>query len=428
MFAIRELLDVAPSLLRQYGSPARIRDRQVRGVAAMLRHARATVPFYAGEAYDVDVHCLQDMGRLPILTKEHLLDAGASSVYSMAITEPDVLRFQTSGTTGRRLYLAHDRRSYAYHNAACLRRMTATGAYRPWHRLAHLRPVAHQPRWYQRLGLFRREMIDCTVPTQQIIDELVRYRPQAIIGIPVMLREVARGLTSAQRSLLRGHLRAVFTESEQLFDEHRSLLEDAFGAPVFDEYSAFEVLNIAFECSHRGFHLAEDRMVVEITDRDGQSVPDGIEGAVTVTAFMERAMPLIRYRLGDGGLIEPGSCPCGRTFRRLRLTRGRSEANIVLPDGTPIHVSAFLFMSTYLPGLAESFVRQDESGLVTVYALPEPDWGGGFDELSRQIEQDLLRLAGTPFAVRVEPIDRLMMSSAGKGRFMESDYRTPSHR
>lgn len=428
MFAVQELLDIPPSLLRQYRSPARTTARQVAGVAEMVRLAHANVPFYAGAEYSRPIHSLGDLARLPVLTKALILEPDASSLYSTTVPESELVRFQTSGTTGRRLRLAHDRRMYAYHNAACLRRMTATGVYRPWHRIAHLRPVAHESRWYQRMGLFRREMIDCTVPTEQIVEQLVRSRPQAIIGIPVMLREVARSIDPEQRAILRCHVKAVFSESEQLFDEHRALLSEAFDAPVFDEYSAFEVFNVAFECGHGGFHLSEDRLVVEITDELGRTVEDGSEGAVTVTAFMERAMPLVRYALGDRGLIELGSCPCGRTFRRLRLTKGRAETNVVLPDGTPIHVSAFLFMSTYLPGLAECFVRQESDGVVTVYALAEPDWTGDFDQLARAIEHDLLRLAGCDFPIRVERIDRLMVTAGGKGRFMESEYKVAGAR
>src|SRR6478609_2037861 len=157
MFAIRELWDVPSSLLRQYDSPARTLARQIDGVAAMVRRAHATVPFYAGESYGVDVRSLSDLARLPVLTKDRILEEGAASLYSTAVGEADLVWFQTSGTTGRRLRLAHDRRTYAYHNAACLRRMTATGVYRPWHRLAHLRPLAHDRRWYQRVGLFRRQ-------------------------------------------------------------------------------------------------------------------------------------------------------------------------------------------------------------------------------------------------------------------------------
>src|SRR5262249_61281133 len=132
---------------------------------------------------------------------------------------------------------------------------------------------------------------------------------------------------------LRRSLRLGMSESELLAPAPRASLEAGFGVPVRDEYSAFETLNIYFECHRGGRHLAEDRVYVEVVDEDGRVVPDGVEGQMVVTAFGERAMPFVRYALGDIGAISTRPCECGRRFRTMTLTKGRRNDAIVLAGG-----------------------------------------------------------------------------------------------
>src|SRR5699024_10468404 len=115
------------------------------------------------------------------------------------------------------------------------------------------------------------------------------------------LRGILRILSPDQLRTLRASLRMVMTDSELLTDEVADLLREGFGVPVFDEYSAYEVLTVSSQCRHGSMHVDEDRVWLEILDEDGQRVPDGQDGLVTVTHFRERAMPLVRYQLGDLG-------------------------------------------------------------------------------------------------------------------------------
>ncbi|MFN2468231.1 MAG: phenylacetate--CoA ligase family protein [Gaiellaceae bacterium] len=423
MSAVRELLDLTAIMRAQYEARPALEARQLRGVRDMLAHARGTVPYYADHSYQGGLTDLSDVTRLPVLRKSDVLAAGAPTLRSSAVGERDVVMTRTSGTSGRRLDVAHDRRHMAYHNAACLRRFLATEAYRPWYRLVHLRPTPMPTRWYQRLGLFRREVALSSWSPPRVREAVLERRPQVLIGYPAMLRELVRTVEPDELDRLRSSLRLVFTESELLVDEHRAQLQEAFGAPIFDEYSAYEVLNIAFDCVEGSAHVAEDRLLVEIVDADGQPVPDGEEGVVVVTAFQERAMPLVRYWLGDRGRFVPGRCPCRRTFRRLELTRGRSDDHVVLPDGSLLYVDTFLYLAAELPGVAESAVRQDRDGLVTIHLVPDRRADGDFDAVAGSYVDRLQGLVRRRIPLRVERRERLTFTEGGKGAFLKSDYR-----
>ncbi|MEV0345157.1 AMP-binding protein [Nonomuraea sp. NPDC050680] len=422
---IREAGYVPLSIARQYGGGAGLRRHQLRGLNRMLELARTRVPYYRDDpryARGGPLRELAELAELPVLDKQVLREQPLDRLLADGVDQDRCLSFQTSGSTGRRVRILHDRDSHDYHMAACVRRFLATGRYLPTDRLSHIRPFAPPARMFERFGLFRRHVILSHRPMREIKAELLANRPKVLIGYPVHLRALLRELTPEELARLRRTLRIVLTESELLLPEHRAMFAERFGAPVFDEYSAFEVLNVTYDCRYGRAHLGEDRVYCEIVDAAGNPVPDGEAGQVVVTAFMERAMPLLRYSLGDIGLIEPGRCRCGRRFRTLRLTTGRSNDYVTLPSGERLYPDAFLHLAATHPGISECFVHQDTAGLVRVHVVPSGDPPG---EVLATVRDKLFGLAGGEFPLEVVPAETVEITAGGKGRFVTSDYGSP---
>jgi phenylacetate-CoA ligase len=276
------------------------------------------------------------------------------------------------------------------------------------------------PRAVEKLGLFRRYVILSTTPPRLWVDELLAYRPKVLIGYPVHLRELLRTMTPADLNSLRRHLRLVMSESELLVPAVRAALQAGFGVPVRDEYSAYETLNIYFECHRGGRHVAEDRVYVEVVDEDGHVVPDGVEGQVVVTAFGERAMPFVRYALGDIGVVSPRPCPCGRRFRTMTLTSGRRNDAVVLADGRKVFGDLFLAVSMSEPGVAEMYVRQDAAGTIRVFVVPDgslPD-----NVVLTNTRRTLVSRTDVDLPLEMHLGDRLPLTPAGKGQLVVSEY------
>lgn len=418
MFA-REVWFAGLSWARQWGRPEALVRHQVRQLDAFLAHCTERVPYYRDRpAYHRrPLRSLAEVAALPLLGKDELL-AHVDEVVADGVDRGRCLEFRTSGTTGRRLTVLHDERSHDYHFAACVRRFLATGRYLPTYRLTHLRHFAPPARGFQSVGLFRRHVIATTAPMPEIKAALLANRPHVVIGYPMHLRELLRALTPDELAALRSTLRLVMTESELLVPEHRRALVEGFGVPVFDEYSSWEALNLYYECDRGGRHLAEDRVLVEVVDDDGRPVPDGTEGRVVVTHFVERAMPLVRYVLGDVGVIEPGRCPCRRRFRVMRLTRGRVNDAVVLPSGARMFSDTFLELAEQHPGVAECWVRQAADGAVTLHVVP--DGSVPVPAVLSTARERLRAAAGEPFALDVVVGDRVPTGASGKGRFVES--------
>lgn len=429
MSIMRQTAFIRHVLRSQYECREKIDAEMVDGIAALLDSARRFVPAYTdAPAYRTGpLRTLADVSRLPLLTKADVLDAGVERYHHPGYPAAACHLGRTSGTTSQVLEVRHDlAHNWAHDRAANVRRFFATERYRPWHRLVHFKEGYLPAAWHERLGLFRRDQILIALPERERIAALLRSPVQAIIGYPVMLRDLLRALSAAELTRLRESLRVIFTESELLTPEVRARLVEGFGVPIFDEYSAEEALHIGYGCPEQQLHIAEDRVYVEVVDDTGQPLPDGVEGGVAVTSFRERAMPLVRYLLADRAIRRSEPCPCGRTFRRLELTRGRADDYVVLPDGERMYVGPFLAMATRIPGLAECMVRQDAAGAISVYLIPDPRGDRDFADLATEAERWLSEVAGRRLPIAFEPGVALETTSRGKGRFLVSDYRPHS--
>ncbi|GGM45378.1 phenylacetate--CoA ligase family protein [Dactylosporangium sucinum] len=414
----REIAYVPLALARQYGSRAGLRRHQLRGLNGMLAHANAYVPYYRGRLPRLAT--LEDLASVPLLTKVIMRATPNREFVADGVDTDACVSFSSSGTTGHRVTGWHDMNAHDYHMAACVRRFLATRRYLPTDRLAHLKPFPMPGRLVERVGLFRRHVVLTTQPPRQWVADLLAYRPKVLIGYPVHLRELLRTLTAAELAALRRHLRLLLTESELLVPENRAALEQGFGVPVRDEYSAYETLNIYFECHRGGRHLAEDRVFAEVLDDAGHPLPDGKEGQLVVTAFQERAMPLVRYALGDVGRISPDPCPCGRRFRTMTLTTGRSNDAVVLPDGRKVFGDVFLGVAMLEPGVAELYVRQDAAGTIRVFVVPDGSMPAG--DVLAGTERTLLRRAGGGMPLELHLSERIPLTPGGKGQLVVSEY------
>jgi phenylacetate-CoA ligase len=299
---------------------------------ATVRHAAAASPYYrealgpAATAPDVD------LAALPVLTKDTLVERFDEIVTGPRVrlagveahlAGPDAAQpylgafrvFSTSGTTGLRGLVVFDRDDMAMSTAVSLRaiarqgigpetRLVAIGSPDPLH-LSRQLFVAFQA---GRPGVPR---LSVTTPLDEMVDALNAYRPEAIVGYPT----VAALLADEQ---LEGRLdiapRILAFGSEPITADIVRRVEAAWGVRPANIYATTEVPIVASsspqdEC----LDIAEDLAVVEVED-----------DRILVTSLASRALPLIRYEIGDVVTPADGPSPAGRPYRRLAAVQGRS--------------------------------------------------------------------------------------------------------
>jgi phenylacetate-coenzyme A ligase PaaK-like adenylate-forming protein len=145
---------------------------------------------------------------------------------------------------------------------------------------------------------------------------LMREREvSAVVGGPVEIARLARSGADCAASV-----RSVLLSTEYVSDENRRAIEESWDCKVFEHYGTTESgLGGAMACSVReGYHPREADLLFEIIDPEsGRAAPCGAWGEVVFTTLTRRAMPFIRYRIGDVGRWLPKPCGCGSALKRL---------------------------------------------------------------------------------------------------------------
>ncbi len=126
-------------------------------------------------------------------------------------------------------------------------------------------------------------------------------------------------------------------------------INERLGIRATDNYGLSEVLGpgVAGECPEcNGLHINEDHFLAEILNPDTlDPVNPGEVGELVLTTLTKEAFPVIRYRTRDLTRLIPGTCPCGRTFKRVSRMLGRSDDMLIIKGVNvfPTQIEAVLF-------------------------------------------------------------------------------------
>jgi phenylacetate-coenzyme A ligase PaaK-like adenylate-forming protein len=189
--------------------------------------------------------------------------------------------------------------------------------------------IARAQRQYPRLAAGSR-LFSALDPLPILVRELNEFRPAMLAGYPSALDVLA---AEQREGRLRLAPALLLAGGEHLSPAARARIEEAFGAPVRDTYSASEFPGMAYDCGHGWLHVHADWVVLEPVTADHAPVPAGqLSDTVLLTNLANRVQPLIRYDLGDRVLISPDPCPCGSTLPAMRV-EGRTNDVLVLGSG-----------------------------------------------------------------------------------------------
>jgi phenylacetate-CoA ligase len=125
-------------------------------------------------------------------------------------------------------------------------------------------------------------------------------------------------------------LKVCVVTSEMLFEDDKMLLEERFRIPIINEYGAAELDVIALESAEGKWKVNAETIFVEILDENNQTVPYGMAGRIVVTSLYNKAHPMIRYEVGDIGILDEKSTLKNPVLKKLI---GRTNDIAVLPSG-----------------------------------------------------------------------------------------------
>jgi phenylacetate-CoA ligase len=384
------VLGVAFQLERsQWWSAEVLQAHQYQQLAALLRHARATVPFYQKRLADTgltDEQALTPEGwlRIPLLTRHDIRQHQADlTTTHLPSGHGPIRRNKTSGSTGQFLEVLGTSvdalmweglriRDDLWHQRDYSGRLVAirSGRYQQ-DPLA----VSDFPTWGLKPPLHLYETGPMTVfyhlmPIPQQVALLEARSPHYLVIYPSNARALCR--YARRRPVRLPDLRAVLTSGEPVPADVRAACRETWGVPVQDSYCCEELGYIATQCPrYEHYHVSSETVLVEILDEEEGPCAPGQVGRVVLTPLHNFGMPLIRYAIGDYAEVgEP--CPCGRGLPVLQRILGRQRNRVVLPDGRRIFPDISALWAT-IPDVEQiQLIQRSQDHVEVRYAREQP--------------------------------------------------------
>lgn len=207
--------------------------------------------------------------------------------------------------------------------------------------------------------------------------------------------------------------------SEVCRDEDKQVMEQALGVPVVREYGASELDVIAIEDVCGRWAINEGSLFVEVLSEDNRVLPLGEIGRLVITSLHNKAMPFIRYDIGDIGSLEEDD-----RGLVLKTLSGRVNDTIILPSGKKSPGLTFYYISRSIlesSGVLKEFIiRQTaldsfEFDVVSERPLTH-------DEAKDiQTKMDLYLEAG--LKLKINRVDKINRPPSGKIKHFYSEIR-----
>jgi len=352
----------------------------------ILEHAYVKVPFYrnkfkSNQLTPHDIKNPSDLVYLPPTTKNEIMENFPDGITAEDEDRRNWQYVATAGTT-RRVMAIHDERKRNVNWAAGLRDAKLAGNFdlgEKWMQIpphmctnicgindqarvesilskkllslllsknfGGLRKYLYQQMYSRREKFYRR----LTLPSfssegtniseedlDNYLNQIRQYRPKMLIALPTYLYTFAKYMMAKQ--LPPPPVKVLKPIGGSTTAEMVNVIKEGFQCDFFDSYGCSEMGWIACECSeHNGMHLFMDLYYLEIC-KDNKPVAPGEVGRILVTDLSNRAMPFIRYDIGDVGRWRDGPHNCGRNapcievIGRIQDTLSNSRGKLFSSD------------------------------------------------------------------------------------------------
>lgn len=385
-------------------------DRQRQHLQKMIAWAKERSPFYAERLRHIDA-ANPDLSKIPPLNKSDLM-----TNFDRIVTDPRLNRAaieefmadpdrvgewylgefavaRTSGTQGQKAIIVQNRAmlnllfALQMSRASKLPATPLSAMARLFHR-ARLAVITIGPGFYpsavalahapDEMRMFvDRLWIKHVEPLDDIVEELNGFQPNVLLGYANTLERLARESLAGRLRISKTDLRQIINISEPLSAGARRLIEDAFDAPVANNYSLGECNALSDGCPlGHGMHQNADWAVLEVVDADYRPVPPGTPGQkVLITNLYNTVEPLIRYEVEDMVTMSPDPCPCGCPLPLIKSVEGRTDEVVWIRVGDhfrPVHPYVFVDVLDEAVALGFYQIKQVQRNRFVLTASPAP--------------------------------------------------------
>lgn len=261
-----------------------------------------------------DIQSLEDLKKLPITTKEELLNYNIEIHTSLKFK--NLFQANTSGTSGESLKFNREESADSF-NRAAIYRGYSWHKVNPWERNGYFWGYNFSKKEQLKTKLLdglqnRFRIFNYRKTSIKLFTEKLK-KAKFLHGYSSMVYETAK-IINSQNLEKPSNLKMIKGTSEKIFEAYQEEIKKAFGLRMINEYGAAETGIIAFECTKGNMHLNMEGVLAEEIDNE-----------IVVTNLQMHAFPIIRYKLGDYIKLAPETrkCECGMEHVIIEEVTGR---------------------------------------------------------------------------------------------------------
>lgn len=332
---------------------------KVSDLVQLIKHAKQKVPYYKNHLPKMDFKeksIFKSFAQMNFKLQRSVLKEDISQVMDPNVIEPGnfidnrhsllknltkvfrsnlLIPLNTGGSSGNPLHFYRTKES----GIVFLLQFIECAKYHGWEE-GEAFMVCMQEGVYSQLGLIKKVLSLFGFPmfmfkridkqcAQRFIKLLNKSKPTIIFSFPSYLSELSVHLQN-QQSEPKSKIKAILCAGEMLFDHQRKMMEDVFKTKIYNLYGSNEMGLMAMECKKQNnLHIFEKYVYLE-NDNKGQ---------ILETTLGEFYMPLIKYNVGDKGIIKLEKCSCGIKGKKIINLEGRIEEYLISGKRKKVYAS-----------------------------------------------------------------------------------------
>lgn len=249
---------------------------------------------------------------------------------------------------------------------------------------------------------------------------LKKGKTKILIGFPTAISAIAQYCHEQGDTPKDFQIIGIITSSEPLLDSQRAIIESTFDCDCLSRYSTEELGVLAHECpTSKKHHINTASYKVEILDLDeDKPAKEGEVGRIVVTDLFSYAMPLIRYEIGDLGILGK-ECSCGLKGPIIESLHGRTVESVYNTEGKRI-LPYFIedVMEDFTDIIQYQFIQYGKKSY-TLKVVSKKDANFDKDRVINHIKFWM----GEDAIVNIEFVDDIQKLKSGKRPYVINNYK-----
>ena len=406
----------------QWWNIEQLEQYQLQQLSKLLNHAYENVPYYT-KVFDKlglkpkDIQSIQDLQKLPILTRE-IVQKNINDLKATNYPESKFELSRTGGSTGLPLQFYREKGVWTARQKA-YSKILMEWADRSFFDRGVFITGEKIPFKYQLFGrtlvLSSFFMNDKYMPI--FIQKIRKLKPKYFLTFPSAITNLANYMKNNSIEAFPS-LEIIICYAETLYEWQQDLLEEVFQSRVFNQYGLRESAVTGGTCGHSNyFHMFPQYGIVELIGKDGRQITkEGEIGEIIGTGFHTYIFPFIRYKTDDLGVYTSKKCECGRNYPLLERIEGRSQEFLVSKTNRLASLTGFfgLIVKSSL-NVKESQLYQDTPGEIVISIVKGENYS---ESDTKHILENFQKRLGDEFSVSIRFVDHIPRTKRGKFQYL----------